>query len=149
MRGTGKVCSFFCVCVAPLSHQLCNCAGPQPDTVASSSPLTLPFLSPDNCAHCKAERQDGDICLRTQDSLVSLVLRTPACHMKKQAREGAPHMPSQVSIVRELTSRFLLLLSPTSRKERRHSVLLKAVYSGTFQHASRNLSLCPQSQSLI
>jgi hypothetical protein len=33
----------------------------------------------------------------------------------------------------------VLLLSLTSRKEQQHSVLLKAVYSGTFQHASRNL----------
>jgi hypothetical protein len=35
------------------------------------------------------------------------------------------------------------LLSPpilTSRKEQRNYVLLKAVYSGTFQHACRNLS---------
>ena len=42
----------------------------------------------------------------------------------------------------------LLLLSPTSRKERWHSVLLKAVYSGTFQHASRNLSLAPNRNPL-
>ena len=32
-------------------------------------------------------------------------------------------------------------LIPTSRKKRRHSVLLKAVYSGNFQHAYMNLSL--------
>jgi hypothetical protein len=31
------------------------------------------------------------------------------------------------------------LLSLTSRKELLHSILFKAVYSGTFQHASRNL----------
>ena len=47
--------------------------------------------------------------------------------------------------------------SHVARKERRHYGLLKAVYSGTFQHACMNLSpgivscvsLCPQSQSLI
>ena len=47
--------------------------------------------------------------------------------------------------------------SNVARKERRHYVLLKAVYSGTFQHACMNLSpgivscvsLCPQSKSLI
>ena len=40
------------------------------------------------------------------------------------------------------------LLSPTSRKERRHSILLKTVYSGTFQHASRNHSLAPNRNPL-
>ena len=47
--------------------------------------------------------------------------------------------------------------SNVARKERRHYVLLKAVYSGTFQHAFMNLSpgtvscvsLHPQLQSLI
>ena len=40
------------------------------------------------------------------------------------------------------------LLSPTSRKEQGHSVLLKAVYSGTFKHASKYLSLAPNHNPL-
>jgi hypothetical protein len=47
--------------------------------------------------------------------------------------------PSQIS-KRHLDNRekaLVSLLSPTSRKERWHSILLKAVYSGTFQHACR------------
>ena len=52
-------------------------------------------------------------------------------------------MPQHRGMLRQLS-----LLSPTSRKEQRHSILLKAVYSGTFQHASRNLSLAPNHNPL-
>ena len=36
---------------------------------------------------------------------------------------------------------YMLLLSLTSRKGQQHSILLKAVYSGTFQHACRKKTL--------
>jgi hypothetical protein len=42
---------------------------------------------------------------------------------------------------------LMSLLSLTSRKERQHSILLKTVYSGTFQHASR-ISLVPNRNPL-
>ena len=45
-----------------------------------------------------------------------------------------------VKLVVQNEGKQLLPLILTSRKERQHYVLLKAVYSGTFQHACRNLS---------
>jgi hypothetical protein len=44
---------------------------------------------------------------------------------------------SMLIFLRWVGDPMLSLLSPNSRKERQHSILLKAVYSGTFQHACR------------
>ena len=59
-----------------------------------------------------------------------------------------PPPPHLGTVMSSVYFYLLSLLSLTSRKERRHSVLLKAVYSGTFQHASRNLSLGPNRNPL-
>jgi hypothetical protein len=44
-------------------------------------------------------------------------------------------------ILSSICCHLISLLSSTSRKEQGHSVLLKAVYSGTFQHACRKKNL--------